>query len=591
MANNKVGEKNLKQITIMMIPYLIMAIFIAKEIHIYNSGGNDRLGYFLEHFNDIISFTSWFSLKELLLGIMVSIVFKVITAVMSPPKKNFKHNVEYGAARWGNASDIAPYIDKNPDNNIILSATEKLSMNGQMPNMEHNRNKNIIITGGSGSGKTYTYVIPQLMQLCCSYVVTDPKGTILEKVGYLLKKAGYEIKVLNTINFERSMHYNPFVYIKSEKDILKCANALFTSLKAEDAGSGGDPFWDEAARLFLVSLFALIWYEAPEEEQNISTFLELLDAYDVSEDDENFKNGVDLLFEELEETSPKGSKHFAVRQYKKFKKAAGKTAKSILITVGSKLAPFDIDVVQDIMQDDELELEMLGQRKQVLFVIVSDTDKTFNFLPALLYKQMFDTLCYEADNKFGGELPVHVRCIFDEFANFGKIDDFQILIATIRSRGISAEIMLQSKDQLRSVYKDNAGIIEDNCDTSIFLGGKGRTTLEDLEKNLGEETIDLFNESDTRGMSPSKGLNYNKVGRKLMSVFELNIMPRSKCIVQISGIPPFYSNKYVTKNHPRYKWLGYANKKYRFDVEKYIKNQRKSKKLKLNKKQMVKVYS
>lgn len=581
---NKNSSKTTKQQLIVLLPYLFVAVLVAKTAHVYNMVSTNNLMFLLENTSLIISPLYWFNIKELGIGLIGGAFVYVAKLAFAPQKKNFKNGGEYGVARWGNAGDIAPYIDKNPYHNIILSKTERLSMEGRMASMEYNRNKNVIVIGGSGSGKTYSYVTPNLLQLDCSYIVTDPKGTIINNVGWLMKKAGYKIKVLNTIDFGKSMHYNPFTYIQDEKDILKCCNALFTALKAEDAGSGADPFWDDAARLYLVALFAYIWYEAPPEEQNIGTFLEFHDAYEVREDDEEFKNAIDLMFEELEEKSEQGSRHFAVRQYKEFKKAAGKTTKSILITVSAKFSVFNIDVVRQTMMDDEMELELLGQRKQILFVIVSDTDRTFNFIPNLLYKQTFDTLCFTADNKFGGRLPVHVRGIFDEFANLGKINDFQILISTIRSREISAEIILQSKNQLKSVYKDDADTIEDNCDTSIFLGGKGKTTLEDLEKNLGEETVDLFNESDTRGMSPSKGVNYNKIGRKLMSVFELNIMPRSKCIVQVSGVPPFYSDKYPTGQHPRYKYLADSDKRYYFDVKKYIKEYREKK----NKPQMVK---
>lgn len=579
MANRK-EKKTKKQIIIEMIPFLIIGIFLAKAIHIYNMGGSDKFFDFLNNIDLIISPLYWFNALELLMGIAVSIIIKILVKLLSAEKKNFKHGSEYGSAHWGTATDIAPYIDKNPYHNILLSATEKLSMEGRMPNMEHNRNKNVEIVGGSGSGKTYSYVTPNILQCDCSYVVTDPKGTILENVGWLMRHKGYKIKVLNTIDFSKSMHYNPFVYIKTEEDILSTVSQMFEALKAEDAGTGGDPFWNDAAEMFLTSIFALIYYEAPPEEQNMSTFLEFFNSYEVSEDDENFKNGVDLIFDELEAENPD---HFAVRQYKKFKMAAGKTAKSILITVGAKIAPFDIGAVREIMMDDEMELDMLGERKQILFVIVSDTNKRFNFIPALLYSQMFNTLCRNADNIHHGRLPVHVRCILDEFANLGRIKGFEILISTMRSREVSAEIILQSKNQLKAIYKDNAETIEDNCDTFVFLGGKGKTTLEDLEKNLGEETIDLFNESDSRGMSPSKGINYNKVGHKLMSQFELGIMPRSKCIVQISGVPPFYSDKYPSKNHPNYKYLADSDKKYYFDIVKYLKAERNSKKIKFKK--------
>lgn len=579
-------KKTPKQLVIENIPFIFVGVLLAKAIHLYNAGGDDKVSYLIENFDSILSLTSWFNPLELIIGIGAAILVKFLVKVLAPPKKNFRHGAEYGSARWGTSADIAPYIDPNPYHNILLSVTERLSMEGRMPKMEHNRNKNVEIVGGSGSGKTFSYVTPNIIQCDCSYVVTDPKGTILENVGWLMQHKGYKIKVLNTIDFSKSMHYNPFKYIQTEEDILSTVSQMFEALKGEDAGTGGDPFWNDAAEIFLTSIFALIYYEAPPEEQNMSTFLEFFNSYEVSEDDENFKNGVDLIFEELEAENPD---HFAVRQYKKFKMAAGKTAKSILITVGSKIAPFDIKAVREMMMDDEMELDMLGERKQILFVIVSDTNKRFNFIPALLYSQMFNTLCRNADNIHHGRLPVHVRCILDEFANLGRIKGFETLISTIRSREVSAEIILQSKNQLKAIYKDNAETIEDNCDTFVFLGGKGKTTLEDLEKNLGEETIDLFNESDSRGMSPSKGVNYNKVGHKLMSQFELGIMPRSKCIVQISGVPPFYSDKYFLKDHPNYKYLADFDKKYFFDIVKYLQSIRRPKKIKLKKEMEIEI--
>lgn len=571
----KLIERNWKK----SIPFLIAAHFLAKLFHLYLISDHD-ISYVVNHFSLIITrpFPDY-KIKEYLCSLAL-IVFIYGSMVLSNPHrgKKFRPGEEYGDARWGTPEDIEPFIDKNFYHNAIFSKEVMLTMEGRMPDMELNRNKNVLVIGSSGSGKTFGYVKPNILQMDGSYVVTDPKGTILPEVGSAFKRFGYKIKVINTINFSKSMHYNPFRYIREEKDILKLANALFTSLKKEDAGSGGDPFWDEAAFLWLQAHIGLIWYEALDEEKNMSTLIELLDASEVREDDDEFKNAVDFLFEDVEKE--KGSDHFAVRQYKKYKLAAGKTAKSILITMASKLSPFDIKQVRDMMSDDEMELEKLGDEKTILFVIVPDTDKTFKFIPALLYKQLFDTLCYHADNDHGGRLPVHVRCIMDEFANLGKIEDWQILISTIRSREISADMILQSKTQLKSIYKDDAETIEDNCDTTIFLGGKGKTTLKDLEESLGKETIDLFTNSDTRGTSSSFGVNYNKVGKELMSVFKLNVMPRKKCIVQLSGVPPFYTDKYNLKEHPRYKYTGDADKKLMFDTTKYLKKYRERRHLK-----------
>lgn len=610
-------RKNRIKVTIQCCIVFFVSYNLAKLIHLYNTSPGRTLGkrnaYFFGHMGSTLqdispSFTS----MEFFYALLAVVLFGITFHMARPLKKNMKTGVEYGAAHWGNHESIAPYIDKNRDHNIILSDTEMLSMNGRMPNMEHNRNKNVLVIGGSGSGKTYSYVTPNLLQMDCSYVVTDPKGTIVDNVGTLFLRKHYKVKILNTINFAKSLKYNPFAYIREEKDVLKMANALFTALKGEEGGQAADPFWDEAAKLFIQAIIGFIWYEAPENEQNMSTFLELLNACEVREDDDTFKNAVDLLFEDLENELNQnsidtyqeaekrleelrkhstdteeitaavkdlkrakknlgaGSDHFAVRQWKKYKLAAGKTAKSILITVGSKFSVFDIKEVRELMEYNEMDLESIGEEKTILFIITSDTDRTFNFIPNLLYKQLFDTLCYKADNEHGGRLPVHVRCIMDEFANLGKINDWQILISTIRSREISADMILQSKAQLKSVYKDDAEIIEDNCDTCVFLGGKGKTTLKDIEEALGKETVDLFNETDTRGSHISSGINFNKVGRELMSVFELNVMPRSKCIVQISGVPPFYSNKYNTKGHPRYRYTADADKKMYFDSVKYV---------------------
>lgn len=611
-------RKNHTKVMVMSVAVFFLTFNLAKLIHLYRVSPGKTLvkrnAYFFEHMNSVLrDIAPAFTYKELFYALLIVLLTGLLIHLARPPKKNMKTGVEYGSARWGNHESIAPYIDKDQYHNIILSATERLSMSGRMPVMEHNRNKNVIVIGGSGSGKTYSFVTPNLLQMDCSYVVTDPKGTIVNNIGTLFLRSHYKVKILNTINFSKSMRYNPFAYIKREKDILKMANALFAALKGGEGGSAADPFWDEAAKLFMQAIFGFIWYEAPEEEQNMSTFLELLNACEVREDDDTFKNAVDLLFEDLEDRLNKkaskdyekakqylenlqsfhldrkkeiaiaakrlrraeknlnaGSEHFAVRQWKKYKLAAGKTAKSILITIGSKFSVFDIREVRDLMQYDEMDLENIGKEKTILFIITSDTDRTFNFIANLLYNQLFDTLCFLADNEYGGRLPVHVRCIMDEFANLGKINDWQILISTIRSREISANMILQSKSQLKSIYKDDAETIEDNCDTFVFLGGKGKTTLKDIEESLGKETVDLFNETDTRGSHISKGINYNKIGRELMSVFELNVMPRSKCIVQISGVAPFYSDKYNTGGHPRYRYTADADKKMFFDTAKYV---------------------
>ena len=603
-------QKEVQKRKILIILFLVMAHLEAKMMTLYYLTGKS-LTKAMENMNLI-----WkhplpdYSILDYL-KCLIFTVFVYWCIINSNPHrgKKFRPGEEYGDARWGNSDDIEPFIDKDFYHNMIFSKTERLSMNGRMPDMELNRNKNVLVIGSSGSGKTYGYVKPNILQMDCSYVVTDPKGTIIEESGAAFAKGvpkkdekgnlirdsqgkivyePYKIKVLNTIDFSKSMHYNPFVYIREEKDILKLANALFTALKKKDAGPAADPFWDEAAFLWLQAHMGLIWYEALPEEKNMNTLIELLNASEVREDDDEFENAVDMLFKDLEEE--KGSDHFAVRQYKKYKLAAGKTAKSILITLGSKLSAFDIKQVRDMMSDDEMELDKLGDERTILFIIVSDTDRTFNFIPALLYKQLFDTLCYHADNDCGGKLKYHVRCIMDEFANLGKIEDWEVLISTIRSREISADMILQSKAQLKSVYKDDAETIEDNCDTTIFLGGKGKTTLKDIEEALGKETIDLFTHSDSRGQSSTFGVNYNKVGKELMSVFKLNVMPRKKCIVQLSGCPPFYSDKYDLKNHPRFKMTGDYDKRLMFDTKRYLKHYRQRHHLLFTQKDMNRVY-
>ena len=457
-------------------------------------------------------------------------------------------------------------MDEKDDNNVILTETERITMNSRPRNPKFARNKNILVIGGSGSGKTRFFVKPNLMQLHSSYCITDPKGTILVECGNLLVKAKYQIKVLNLINFKKSIHYNPFMYIHSEKDILKLVNTIIANTKGEGDKSGED-FWVKAEKLYYQALIGYIWYEAPEDEMNFSTLLEMINASEAREDDENFKNAVDLMFEELAQREPD---HFAVRQYAKYKLAAGKTAKSILISCGARLAPFDIRELRDLMSYDELELDLLGDRKTALFIIIPDTDDTFNFVASIMYTQLFNLLCDRADDVYGGRLPVHVRCLLDEFANIGQIPKFDKLIATIRSREISASIILQSQSQLKAIYKDNADTIIGNCDTTLFLGGKETTTLKEMSEMLGKETIDLYNTSDTRGTNRSYGLNYQKTGKELMTKDELAVMDGGKCIMQLRGVRPFFSNKYDITKHKRYKYLSDFDPKQAFDIEKYM---------------------
>ena len=505
---------------------------------------------------------------DLLAGIAAALVVKGILYARKKNAKKYRQGVEYGSARWGTEKDIEPYIDPVFENNVILTQTERLMMSSRPKDPKYARNKNVLVIGGSGSGKTRFYVKPNLMQMSdnTSYVVTDPKGTILVEVGKMMVNGGYKIKVLNTINFKKSMHYNPFQYIRNERDILKLVNTIIANTKGEGEKSGED-FWVKAERLYYCALIGYIWYEAPEEEKNFSTLLEFINASEAREDDEEFKNAVDLLFDELEAEEPN---HFAVRQYKKYKLAAGKTAKSILISCGARLAPFDIQELRELMSYDEMELDMLGDRKTAMFVIISDTDDTFNFVVAIMYTQLFNLLCDKADDEHGGRLPYHVRLLLDEFANIGQIPKFDKLIATIRSREISASIILQSQSQLKSIYKDAAETIIGNCDTTLFLGGKESSTLKEISETLGKETIDLFNTSDTRGQSRSYGLNYQKTGKELMTKDELAVMDGGKCILQLRGVRPFYSKKFDITAHKRYKELSDFDKKNAFDVEQYM---------------------
>lgn len=573
MIREKMQNIQMKRVVILSIPYLIIFYLADKCFWLYrHCMGNsmiEKIGVMLMNFQ--LTFTNWlpsFHMQDLLGGLVTALIFRLILYYKAKNAKKFRHGEEYGSARWGNRKDIEPFEDPIFENNIILTETERLTMNSRPKVPKYARNKNVIVIGGSGSGKTRFYVKPNLMQMTdhVSYVVTDPKGTIIVECGKMLVNGGYRIKVLNTINFKKSMHYNPFHYIRSEKDILKLVNTIIANTKGEGEKSTED-FWVKAERLLYSALIGYIWYEAPEEEQNFSTLLEFINASETREEDEEFKNAVDELFEELEAENPE---HFAVRQYRKYKLAAGKTAKSILISCGARLAPFDIQELREIMSYDEMELDMIGDQKTAMFVIISDTDDTFNFVVAIMYTQLFNLLCDKADDEHGGRLPYHVRLLLDEFSNIGQIPKFDKLIATIRSREISASIILQSQSQLKTIYKDAAETITGNCDTVLFLGGKESSTLKEISETLGKETIDFYNTSDTRGTSQSYGLNYQKTGKELMSRDELAVMDGNKCILQLRGVRPFLSNKYDITKHKRYKELSDANKRNAFDVEKYL---------------------
>ena len=573
MIREKMQNIQMKRVVILSIPYLIIFYLADKSFWLYRHCIGDsmieKIGVMLMNFQ--LAFTNWlpsFHMQDLLGGLVTALIFRLILYYKAKNAKKFRHGEEYGSARWGNRKDIEPFEDPVFENNIILTETERLTMNSRPKAPKYARNKNVIVIGGSGSGKTRFYVKPNLMQMTdrVSYVVTDPKGTIIVECGKMLVNGGYRIKVLNTINFKKSMHYNPFHYIRSEKDILKLVNTIIANTKGEGEKSTED-FWIKAERLLYSALIGYIWYEAPEEEQNFSTLLEFINASETREDDEEFKNAVDELFEELEAENPE---HFAVRQYRKYKLAAGKTAKSILISCGARLAPFDIQELREIMSYDEMELDMIGDQKTAMFVIISDTDDTFNFVVAIMYTQLFNLLCDKADDEHGGRLPYHVRLLLDEFSNIGQIPKFDKLIATIRSREISASIILQSQSQLKTIYKDAAETITGNCDTVLFLGGKESSTLKEISETLGKETIDLYNTSDTRGTSQSYGLNYQKTGKELMSRDELAVMDGNKCILQLRGVRPFFSNKYDITKHKRYKELADADTRNAFDVEKYL---------------------
>ena len=500
-----------------------------------------------------------------------AVIVRLIIYTKGKNAKKYRRGTEYGSARWGGADDIKPYTDPVFENNIPLTQTERLTMNSRPKQPKYARNKNILVIGGSGSGKTRFFVKPSLMQCTSkdfptSYIVTDPKGTLILETGKMLQRYKYRIKVLNTINFKKSMKYNPFAYLRSEKDILKLVNTIIANTKGDGEKSGED-FWVKAEKLYYTALIGYIWYEAPEDEKNFTTLLEMINASEAREDDEDFQNPVDLMFERLEEKDPE---HFAVKQYKKYKLAAGKTAKSILISCGARLAPFDIKELRELMETDEMELDTIGDRKTALFVIISDTDDTFNFVVSILYTQLFNLLCDKADDEYGGRLPVHVRCLLDEFANIGQIPKFEKLIATIRSREISASIILQSQSQLKAIYKDNADTIVGNCDTTLFLGGKEKTTLKEISEILGKETIDSFNTSETRGRELSHGLNYQKLGKQLMTEDEIAVMDGGKCILQLRGVRPFFSDKFDITKHPKYKYLSDADPKNAFDMEKHL---------------------
>ena len=593
---NKIGGKlsalDKKKLVLTNIPYALAAFYADRAFFLYrNSPGEDmgnKLLYAMEHadriFAGFVLSNNW---RDLLAGIVVAAVLKVLVWQKQADVKKLRKGIEYGSARWGTAEDIKPYMSEDPWMNIPLTATEALTMESRPKQPKYARNKNIVVIGGSGSGKTRFFVKPSVMQMNCSMVITDPKGTLIEECGKMLAKGPpkkdkngnimkdksgkvvhepYVIKVLNTINFSKSLHYNPFAYIRSEKDILKLVTTIIVNTKGEGEKASED-FWVKAERLLYTALIAFIWYEGDEEEKNLNTLLDLLNESETREEDETYQNPVDMMFQELEERDPQ---HFAVRQYKKYKMAAGKTAKSILISCGARLAPFDIAELREIMSYDEMELDKIGDRKTALFLIMSDTDTTFNFVIAMLQSQLFNLLCDKADDVYGGRLPVHVRVIADEFANIGQIPQFDKLIATIRSREISASIILQSQSQLKAMYKDSADTILGNCDTTLFLGGKEKTTLKEMSELLGKETIDLYNTSETRSNQKSFGLNYQKTGKQLMTEDEIAVMDGGKCILQIRGARPFFSDKYDITKHKNYRFLADENEKNRYKVEKEL---------------------
>lgn len=561
-----------KQKVMKVLPFVILGYAFNKVSQAFTSAAGTELGDKIMNGMDglgevFLNPLPSFNPIDILIGIAGGVIIKLAIYIKGKDAKKYRKGCEYGSARWGNAEDIKPYMADKFEDNVILTETERLTMDGRpKAGPKYARNKNILVIGGSGSGKTRFYVKPNLLQMHSSYVVTDPKGTVLNEVGKALKEGGYAIKVLNTINFKKSMLYNPLAYIRSEKDILKLVNTIIANTIGEGNQSGED-FWVKAERLYYSALIGYIWYEAPDDEKNLNTLIEMINASEAREDDESFENPIDKLFKELEQENPE---HFAVRQYKKYKLAAGKTAKSILISCGARLAPFDIAELRELTEDDELELDTLGDKKTALFVIISDTDDTFNFIVAIMYTQLFNLLCDKADDKYGGRLPVHVRFILDEFANIGQIPKFDKLIATIRSREISASIILQAQSQLKAIYKDNADTIVGNCDTTLFLGGKEKTTLKEISEILGKETIDLYNTGESRGKETSHSLNYQKTGKELMSMDELSVMDGSKCILQLRGVRPFLSNKYDLTKHPKFALTSDADERNLFNVEKYL---------------------
>ena len=588
----KLSALDKKKLVLTNIPYALAAFYADRAFFLYRNSPGEDMGnkflYAMEHadriFAGFVLSNNW---KDLLAGIVVAVVLKVLVWQKQADAKKLRKGIEYGSARWGTAEDIKPYMSEDPWMNIPLTATEALTMESRPKQPKYARNKNIVVIGGSGSGKTRFFVKPSVMQMNCSMVITDPKGTLIEECGKMLAKGPpkkdkngnimkdksgkvvhepYVIKVLNTINFSKSLHYNPFAYIRSEKDILKLVTTIIVNTKGEGEKASED-FWVKAEKLLYTALIAFIWYEGDEEEKNLNTLLDLLNESETREEDETYQNPVDMMFQELEERDPQ---HFAVRQYKKYKMAAGKTAKSILISCGARLAPFDIAELREIMSYDEMELDKIGDRKTALFLIMSDTDTTFNFVIAMLQSQLFNLLCDKADDVYGGRLPVHVRVIADEFANIGQIPQFDKLIATIRSREISASIILQSQSQLKAMYKDSADTILGNCDTTLFLGGKEKTTLKEMSELLGKETIDLYNTSETRSNQKSFGLNYQKTGKQLMTEDEIAVMDGGKCILQIRGARPFFSDKYDITKHKNYRFLADENEKNRYKVEKEL---------------------
>ena len=570
-------KSKLNKTLISSVPYAFIALFSTKLGQTWRLANGVSFGERLLNLGSGFTEATQSALPsfhplDLLVGVITALLIRLIVYEKSKNAKKYRRNVEYGSARWGKADDIAPYIDPVFRNNVILTQTERLTMNNRPKDPKTARNKNVLVVGGSGSGKTRFFIKPQIMQMHSSYCITDPKGSLVCETGKMLQKNGYRIKVLNTINFKKSMRYNPFSYIHSEKDVLKLVTCLMQNTKGE--GKGSDPFWEKAEQLLYTALIGYIWLEAPEEEKNFNTLIEMINAMEVREDDEDFENQVDIIFRELKEKNPN---HFAVRQYAKYRLAAGKTAKSILVSCGARLAVFDIAELREVTAYDELELDTLGDRKTALFFIMSDTDDSFNFLISMCYTQLFNLLCEKADDVYGGRLPVHVRCLIDECANIGQIPKLEKLIATIRSREISACLVLQAQSQLKAVYKDNADTIIGNCDSRLFLGGSEPTTLKELSASLGKETIDIANTGESRGKEVSHSLNYQKLGKDLASVDELSVLDGGKCILQLRGVRPFLSDKYDITKHPNYKYLSDYDPRNNFDIEKFLSTRLKTK--------------